>query len=263
MTDLTPEEQQEYNEFIKESVADGSYFKDARDWYLLRYVQPICERTILFFIAAITGFISYALVIIIINALPIKQQVAVIVRPKDQSLYFPVIKKLKDSVDIQNIDEAVAKYLLTEYIKKREGYDFRKSSIENLNNQLNYIRNNSSAQEYRYFQGFLNKDNPDSPILYFGKDFQRLVDVEKVTFTQKVIDNLYDQAKYFVASETPANAEIRYTVITKINSMTTATQKLLVKISFKFSGVNTAKGENLKNSNLEFVVTSYKTYKIK
>ncbi len=259
MSDLTPE-QQEYNDFVKSLVRDGSYFKDARDWYIFRYVQPVCERTMLFFITIISGFVTYVLVMTILNSLPIKQEVAVIIRPKDQSLYFSVITPLRDSAELKNIDEAVSKYLLTEYIKKREGYDFRKTNIEALNNQMNYIKNNSSIQEYRDFQAFLSKNNPDSPITYFGRDFQRLVDVKSVEFLQTKTDTLIDTARYFVASDLPSNANIKYTVTTKINSITTSTKQYLVKINFKFSGVNSKKSSDL---NLDFTVISYKVYKIK
>ncbi len=259
MSDLTPE-QQEYNDFVKSLVRDGSYFKDARDWYIFRYVQPVCERTILFFIAVISGFVTYVLVMTILNSLPIKQEVAVIIRPKDQSLYFSVITPLRDSAELKNIDEAVSKYLLTEYIKKREGYDFRKTNIEALNNQMNYIKNNSSIQEYRDFQAFLSKNNPDSPITYFGRDFQRLVDVKSVEFLQTKTDTLIDTARYFVASDLPSNANIKYTVTTKVNAITTSTKQYLVKINFKFSGVNSKKSSDL---NLDFTVISYKVYKIK
>ena len=125
---LTPE-QQEYNNFIKASVASGDYFKDARDWYMIRYVYPVCERTILFFIAGFAGVIFYILTTTIMTSLPIKEEVPIIIRPTDQSKYFPVIKKLKNSVELQNVDEAVVKYLITEYIKKREGFDFRKNQF--------------------------------------------------------------------------------------------------------------------------------------
>ncbi|MES2677990.1 MAG: VirB8/TrbF family protein [Pseudomonadota bacterium] len=259
MSDLTPQ-QKEYNDFIKSLVADGSYFKDARDWYIFRYVQPICERTILFFIVIITGFVTYILAGTILNSLPIKQEVAVIIRPKDQSRYFPVIKSLKDSVEIKNIDQAVSKYLLAQYVKKREGYDLRKTNIEALNNQMNYIKNNSSIQEYRDFQSFLSKNNPDSPIIYFGRDFQRIVDIDSVEFPPKETDNLIDTARYFVANDLPNNANVKYTITTKVNSVVTSTQRYLVKINFKFSGVNSKKSNN---SGLDFTVISYKIYKIK
>ena len=260
MPNLTPEQQREYNEFIKSLVASGSYFKDARDWYIFRYVQPVCERTMLFFAALITGFITYVLVITTIGSLPIKQEVPVAIRPTDQSRYFPVIKPLKDSADLKTIDESVSKYLLIQYVKKREGYDFRKSNIVALNNQMNYIRNNASSQEYRDFQGFLDKNNPDSPIIYFGRDFQRIIDINSVEFPQKEANTMIDTAKYFVSNDLPNNANIKYTITTKLNSVNTSTQKYLVKINFKFSGVNSKKTTD---SKLGFTVVSYKVYKIK
>lgn len=258
--DLTPEQQKEYHDFIKASVADGSYFADAKDWYFLRYVYPVCERTILFFITIFAGTIFYILATTIMSSFPIKQEVPIVIRPKDQSKYFPVIKKLKDSVELENVDEAVSKYLITEYINKREGYDFRKTNLEDLNNQLKYIRNNSSLAEYTNFQSFLSKDNKDTPINYFGKDYQRLVDIESVVFVKPNTSTLIDKARDFVRIELPNEVSVKYRITTKFNSANVSNERYLVKIRFKFSGVNSKKEQNEK---LDFVVIGYKIYKIK
>jgi type IV secretion system protein VirB8 len=253
-------EQKEYNDFIKASVADGSYFQDARDWYILRYVYPICERTMLFFIASFAGVIFYIISTTILASLPIKQEVAIVIRPTDQSKYFPVIKKLKDSVDLQNVDEAVSKYLITEYVKKREGYDFRKTDLEALNKQLKYVKNNSSLQEYSNYQNFLSKSNDDTPIKYFGRDFQRIIDIESVIFVRQNLGTLVEKARDFVKYDVPSEVSVKYRVTTKINSINTSSQRYLVKIKFKFSGVDTEKNSDRK---LDFMVIGYKIYKIK
>lgn len=256
--DLDQEQQKEYSQFIKESVYDGSYFQDAREWYISRYVYPMCERTILFFMALISGFVAYVMYITIINALPIKQSVPIAIRPKNQALYFPVIKNLRDSVDLQTVDESVIKYLAIAYLKKREEYNFRKLDIKSLNYRFDYIKNSSSIQEYKNFQDFLNKDNPDSPIIYFGYDFQRLVNVESVTFKRIVDDTWSDELRSALINQTPTQLDIRYVIVKKVNSNTTSTEKYLTRINFKFSGID------VKNkSNLSFIVTGYKTYKIK
>jgi type IV secretion system protein VirB8 len=253
-------DQKEYNVFIKESVANGTYFKDARDWYMLRYVYPVCERTILFFIALFAGVIFYILATTIILSLPIKQEVAIIIRPTDQSKYFPVIKKLKDSVAIKNVDEAVSKYLVTEYLKKREGFDFRKTNLEDLNKQLKYVKNNSSLQEYEKFQSFLSKANENTPIKYFGRDFQRIVDIDSVSFVRQNVGTLIEKARDFIKSEIPSEVIVRYRVTTQINSTNVSSKKYLVKVKFKFSGI---KAEKEPNSRLDFMVIGYKIYKIK
>jgi type IV secretory pathway component VirB8 len=258
MQNPDPKQQQEYNEFIRESVANGSYFRDAQDWYIFRYVYPTCERTILFFVAIFSGIIAYILFITAIESFPIKQEVPIIVYPKNQSKYFSVIKKLNDSVKLQNIDQAVSKYLLTQYIKKREGFNFRKTNLEALSNQLNYVKNNSSMPEYKKFQNFLNRDNIDSPINYFGKDFQRIVHIESVLFIKSYKLTLVDKARDFIKTDIPSSADIRYRITTKINSIDVLNERYLVKVKFNFSGVDV-------KSNLapNFLVNEYELFKIR
>lgn len=257
---LTPEQQEEYNQFIKASVADGSYFKDARDWYIFRYVLPICERTILFSAAIIAGVITYVLVMTTIDSFPLKEQVRIAIRPKDQTMYVPIIKKLRDSVELSSTDEVVAKYLLVQYLKKREDYNFREINLQALNDRLNYIKNNSSDQEYKNFQDFLSKDNPESPIIYYARDFQRVVYVDSVSFKKEETTNLLDKAIDFIPNKIPSQVDIRYTITNKINSKNAGSQKYLARIDFKFAGIDSAsKG----SSRLGFTVISYKIYKIK
>jgi len=258
MQNLTPEQQQEYNEFVKATVADGSYFRDAKDWYIFRYVYPICERTILFFATIFSSIVAYILVITAIESLPLKQEIAIIVRPKDQFKYFSVVKKLNDSTELQNIDQAVTKYLITQYVKKREGFDFRKTNLKGLNDQLNYIKNNSSASEYQKFQNLLSRENENSPINYFGKDFQRLVDIESISFLKPNNLTLVDKARDFVKVEVPNEVNIKYRIVTKINSINIFNERYVAIIKFKFSGVDVQS-----KSAPSFVVNEYKLYKIK
>ncbi|MFT6077754.1 MAG: type IV secretory pathway component VirB8 [Rickettsiales bacterium] len=209
---------------------------------------------------SVTGFVSYVLIMTIVNSFPIKEKVGISIRPKDQSRYFPVIKTLKDSIEVHTVDEAVLKYLLTRYVEKREGYDFSKTNISALNDQMNYVKNNSSLKEYQNFQGFLNKKNPNSPIIYFGRDFQRIAGIDLVIFPKKEDANFISRAKNFVISEVPDRAEIYYTITTKINSKTKSTQQYLARIGFKFSGVD---AKQAAGSKIDFMITSYKIYKIK
>ncbi|MFT6332268.1 MAG: type IV secretion system protein VirB8 [Lentimonas sp.] len=259
MNHLQSSEEKEYNEFIKRSVADGSYFKDAREWYIFRYIQPICERTILFFINIFTAFVTYILVISVVDFFPIKEEVPIRIIAKDTSRYFSTIKPLKDSINTKTIDESVLKYLLTKYVEKRENFDFREEdNIEKLSNKILYIKNNSSIKEHKNFQKFLSRANPASPIKYFDSDFQRIANVESVYFPVKKVDDFVNKAKYFVLSEIPESAEIRYEITTKINSKIASVKKYLVKVNFNFSGV-----DSNTSSKLEFAVTSYQIYTIK
>jgi type IV secretory pathway component VirB8 len=165
---------------------------------------------------------------------------------------FPKILVIDDDTRLRN--------LLTKYLEKRENYDFRKINLTKLNNRLSYIKNNSSDREYKNFQGFLSKDNPESPIVYYGKDFQRVVNVESVSFKRNQQDNLLDKAIDFIPNKIPSEADIRYTITNKVNSKNTETKRYLTRINFKFSGID---AKNKAKSKLSFTVISYKTYKIK
>ncbi len=79
----------EYNEFIKKSVKEGSYFKDAVDWYFMRYISPFCERTILIFAAVVSVIVLFYLTELIKGTFPLEEEFPVIIKAKDQSLYFP------------------------------------------------------------------------------------------------------------------------------------------------------------------------------
>ena len=256
-----PQQQKEYNKFIKESVENGSYFKDALEWYMFRYVNPFCERTILLIVAAIAIFVTYNLFFTIKNMLPIKEQLPIIIKAKDEAVYFPVIKKLRDSKNIRTVDEAIAKYLLIRYLKEREEYDFRRSDIEAVNTKFNIIKNNSSPEEYRDFQSFMNENNPNSPIINFGKNVTRNINIDSFDFKRIQINNFIDKTRDFISLEIPTEAEVKYEAITTVNGNPTS-QTFLNRIFFKFEGVS-AKDKEVKNKKLNFTVTDYKIYLVK
>ncbi len=63
---------QDHFDQIKEKVEDGSYFQDALDWYFFRYVNAICDRTILIFGGIIAGVVFYFLLEMIYSAVAFK-----------------------------------------------------------------------------------------------------------------------------------------------------------------------------------------------
>ncbi|MDA0902445.1 MAG: VirB8/TrbF family protein [Proteobacteria bacterium] len=256
------EDQQQYSQFVKESVENGSYFKDATDWYIFRYVNPICERTVLFFLAAICIFITYNLVITIKDSLPVVEETPIIIKAKDASLYFPIIKKLKDSEDLRTVDEAVLKYLITTYVKDREEYDFRKSDIEVVNKKFRRIENTSSDKEYRAFQEFMSTNNAASPINNFGKNAYRRIDIRSFKFNRVQVRNVFDKTKDFISANVPTEAEVRYRAVTTINNKPVA-EEYLSRISFRFSGIDAEDILNKTQRELGFLVTDYKIYRVK
>lgn len=228
---------EEYRQFIKQSVETGSFYKDSFDWYMFRYVGPICDRTWLLFTTFISFAVFYILITLVISALPIVQKVPVIVKAKDATLYYPVIKPLRDSDDLKTIEESIIKYLAIRYVKEREEFNFITLGTADLNNKLNIIKNNSTPDEFNKFKAFLSLNNPNSPIRNFGKDVTRQVNVTFFEFERDLDKDFVKKAKDFVYIPIPSKANIEYELITTSDNKQTK-QKYIAKIIFKFSNID-------------------------
>lgn len=264
------EQADEYFEFIKDSVREGSYFKDALDWYFFRYVTPICDRTLLIFGAIVAAVVLYFLVGMVKSAFPLVEYDPIFIRAEDQSRYLPTLvelkpKKTKPNYDagVATLDEAVAKYLLSNYIKDREGFDFSKAEIEDVNKKFNRIRNLSVANEYKNFQLIMSKDNPNSPIHQFGKNVKKTIKIESVRFIKKEAKDFVGKAHDFLSNKIPTEAEIKFIATTETftdeEGKKDERERYLAKINFDFAGVNK---DNTKEP-LQFTVNSYQLFRVK
>jgi type IV secretory pathway component VirB8 len=268
---IDKEEADEYFEFIKTSVDDGSYFKDALNWYFFRYLTPICDRTLLIFGAITAAVVLFCLVQMVRSAFPLVETAPIFIPARDQSLYFPSLIELKPKKNekgydpnITNVDDAVLKYLLSSYITTRESYDFSKAEIEDVNIKFNRIKNTSSAEEYKNFQLIMSKDNPNSPVNDFGQGRIKITKIESVKLIKQEPKNFTQQAKLFLSKNLPTDAEVKFSVTTKVtnpddNSVTENKENFLVRINFTFSGVS----RDQSNRQLGFIVNKYKLYKVK
>jgi len=253
----------EYHNFVKESAVDGTYFKDALDWYMFRYVSPLCDRTIMIFVAIVAAISLFFLIQIINGLFPLVEKVPIVIHSKDQSRYVPFIKSLRDPKNKSlTVDDVIAKYLLSIYVNDRESYDFRRSEVEDVNRKFNRIKNASSFNEYKNFQLFMSKDNATSPLNEFGHNIFRTVEVQSVTFIENKQD-YYLTLKNFFASRLPSEAEVRFVIaihnFDEENNEKIEKANYLAKVKFNFSGAD----RNAKIGVMNFAVNSYKLYKVK
>ncbi len=264
------EEANEYFDFIKKSVDDGSYFKDAVNWYFFRYVTPICDRTLLIFGAMIAFVVLFFLIQMVRSAFPLVEEVPIFIQAGDTSLTFPNLINLKPKKgqagydpQITTVDEAVAKYLITDYVKERESFDFRKGEIEDVNNKLNHIRNISTDNEYKIFRSIMDKDNPDSPINFYGQNVVKNIQIDSIKLVKIEPKDFAQKARQYLSNKIPTEAEVRLTATIKSVDLETGVvtekkDRYIVKINFAFDGVK--KGEK---GIINFLVNGYKLYKVK
>ncbi|HLD77062.1 MAG TPA: VirB8/TrbF family protein [Rickettsiales bacterium] len=255
----------EYFEFVKDSVENGAYFKDALNWYFLRYVNPLCDRTLMGFAAIISCIALYFLTQIISGIFPLIEEVPIVIRDHDSSTLRPMIIELKAQEINKEIsaDELVAKYLVTTYVKNRESYDYRNSDVSAVNNKFNYIKNNSSYGEYKNFQLFMSRENTTSPLNNFGRNIYSTVEISSIIFTKRQEKDYYNKLKSIFAQKIPSEAEIRFTNITHTfdadGTKKEQREDYLARIKFKFAGLD----RNAKSGMLNFIINEYNLYKVK
>lgn len=262
-------EAKEYLKFIRDSVEDGSYFKDALNWYSFRYITPICDRTILIFGAIIAVVVLYCLEELVSSSYNLVLEKPIYISSKDSSQYFPNLIDLKprkgeDKYDqnIKNIDEAIAKYLLKVYVEERESFDFSNAEVESVNRKFNHIKNTSSEAEYRKFQLRMSKDNVDSPINKFGQRFTKAVQFESIKFIRKEKVGFKELAIDYLTEEMPTQVEVRFVATTTNTISETNVKKdsvrYIAKISFGFEGVQPDQ-----KGRLGFRINSYRIFKVR
>ncbi len=126
------------------------------------------------------------------------------------------------------------------------------------------MKNISSEMEYRKFQLFMSKDNPDSPIHDFGLRARKDIEIKSVKFISKEASNFASKAIDFITGKIPSQAEVRFlattTRVLESEEETTSKQEYLVKISFTFNGVS--KVESSIRNVIKFVVNDYQLFKV-
>jgi type IV secretory pathway component VirB8 len=158
-TSLNLQETLEYQKFIKESVANGSYFRDSIDWYLFRYVKPVSDRSMLFCIIFIIGFIFYlikSMLDVVYPAghnrlkLPIIISQPIFVDFIDQNKYQPNLVTLKKINTNKNLttDQIIINHFLNFFVKNFEEFDYSSANLTLVNEKTDLIRNISSYQVY-------------------------------------------------------------------------------------------------------------------
>lgn len=252
--------EKQQNELIRESIENGDYFKDAMEWYSLSYISPITERAFFVLLSILSVFITYMFITIISSALPLKETVPVVIKEKDTAVYRTTIKSIKHKDEAKTTDEAVLRFLLINYIKEREEHNYKRAKIQDVNEKLDKIKNNSSVEVFEQFKDFMSRSNPSSPIHFFNKNVERKITINSFKFAKTKKITLFDKMKGFLAMQAlPTKAYINYTSHTILPNKIIKEQRE-AEITFKFNGIDIDK-KTQKFSPLRFIVIDYKKFK--
>lgn len=229
--------------FIVQKVEDGSYFKDALEWYSCRYIYPFTSRSAMLLIVIFFIFASYVMLKVTHHDYQHKQY-PLPIYAEDEVLYIPKIKSISTQKEPINI--SVARYLSSKYVTFREGYN-PNDFIELLNKEvlLKKIKALSSKKIFNDYQNFMNPDiNPDSPIIFYKGHTQRIISIKNVEFKGHPFN--------------PDYAIVTYEAYEKTKASNTKTQ-WKAEVDFMMSDIGQVFDKKVP---LKFIVTRYRTYKL-
>ena len=258
---LNLQETLEYQKFIKESVANRSYFNDSVDWYLFRYVKPVSDRSMLFCIILIIGFIFYLIKSMLDVAypaghnrlkLPIVISQPLFIDFIDQGKYQPNLLPLKKTNINKNLttDQIIINHFLSFFVKNFEEFDYSSANLALVNEKTDLVRNMSSYQVYTQFQKMMEKSTPNSPMLYFGKNYSRTININNIEFLypqkksglKENIDHLLKKIIIQVKPEVPDSAIISFSdtvkTIDEFKRIKTINNNYRYWIKFKYSPIS-------------------------
>ncbi len=222
---------------ISQNVENGTYFKEAREWYIDNYLHPYTQRLYMTLVALSSLFFAFLIASVTLSGYWV-QRYPFPVYFDDQIASFLHIKPLARGKESVNI--SVARYLITHYMQNREGYKPAELSEEAWQNKLNKVRALSSRS---IFSTYINEvdpsQNPDSAVIRYKTHTKRHIEIEKVKFIENNV--------------VPVAAKVYYKAVEITKNIETITH-WVANITFSMSNLEVATDQKIK---LQFTVTKY------
>jgi len=174
MNDKT--EEQNYID-IARSIEDGSYYEDAQDWYNIKYLYPVVERTFFIFLTSISVICSVIAAFILYSFLPLTTHIPVAVSNNDPVSQYTAISKMTKDVGYSDADGVVQKYLIRKYVESYEEYDYQ-NNFAKMSANSNFISSFSNDYIKNTYAFFSSLRNPESFRLKYREHTLREIKVE-------------------------------------------------------------------------------------
>ncbi|MBO4956936.1 MAG: hypothetical protein J6C50_03790 [Rickettsiales bacterium] len=254
---MAEKEKIKYSEVVATIVEEKTYFKDALDWYCLKYLNVIAERTYFILLSFMSFLILIFLYFTIKNILPLKESFPILVKRDNVVDYYTEISPIKPAGLKYNSNEAILRFLIINYTRELFTHNYKSGKIEDLNIKLTKIKNYSTNE---LFQRFRNDFNQISGNM-FNKNVSQNVVIKSFKFIKNEKKDFKDKIKNYVFTNMPTEAEIEYTTIfiDSQGKRTMSDEKMLLTFKYETIKYNNIKKEFTKPV---LIVSDYKITKV-
>ncbi|MBR2141472.1 MAG: hypothetical protein IJ853_03895 [Rickettsiales bacterium] len=251
-TIMSDKEKIKYSDVVRAVVEEKKYFKDAMDWYCVKYLNVTAERTYFILISVLSFLILIFLYFTIKNMLPLKEEFPVLIKRDNTVDYYTKISPIKPEGLNYNSNEAILRFLLINYTREMFTHNYKTGSIDDLNEKLTKIRNYSTNE---VFQKFKNTFNQLSGSM-FNKNVSQNVYIRSFRFIKQDKKSAKDKMKSYIFSTIPTEAEITYTTefINESGERSRTNGKILLTFKYETIKYNSIKNEFTKPV---LIITNY------
>ncbi len=155
---------------IRQKVKSGEYFRESRLAYNSHYLDPLADRYTYIIICGLAIAIFFMAVIGIFSMLPLKDSVPFIYYSEDLIEEIPELNKISREDEMP--DDAIQRFLSSEYVKRRETYE-----IDEFDRYERAVRNQSTEEVFRRWQQSIDPRNADSPIAKYQRQNRRKINI--------------------------------------------------------------------------------------
>lgn len=223
-------------------VENGTYFEDARRWYVSKFLFLYCMRASLFFVGVLMLVAAYIMIDCYQTTFA-SMRVPFSIYAKDQVNYFPIIKPL--AFQKEPLEVSIARYFVTKYVTLREAYAPFDYSEENKPTLLSKVGALSTKKTFKEFEDYIDPDeNPESPIALYKNQVRRTITINNVELISN--NNVLEKAVVeFTATERSQSDAKNTKHKAEIDMLSSDITKVFEK-----------------KEELYFLVTKYKSYEL-
>ncbi len=252
---MTKEEEKKYkySEIVASIYDEKLYFQDAINWYCLKYLNAISERTFYIVLSIMSFFICILLYLTIDSIQPLKEQFPVLIMQKDSVNYFSTITPLKPENITYNSNEAILRFLLLNYVRNLFDHDYKRGNIEDLNTKLTKIKLYSTDELYQRYRTDFNQISSKM----FNKKVDQKILINSFKFVKKQEKDKKKKLLNYLFSKMPTEAEMSYKIIFTnygIKQQKISTGKIILDFKYESISYNNLKKEFTKPI---LIVTDY------
>lgn len=162
---------EKYNAEIAEKIRNGTYYKEAWDWYAFKYIYPVSQRSFFIFITIAAVLVTIAAVTSLYNFYPLRVKVPVAIDNPDMTQDYSRLVRVQVPEN-GDTDMPIVEYLAQRYVEHVEGYAFG-----TFDKHLQFLKQFSSPPLYAEIEKRYDIRNLDSLVLKFRDHTKRDVKI--------------------------------------------------------------------------------------